>query len=41
MGSRAEVGVPTSRDTSATVTGGDAVKKGTGPDRLGDLEVGI
>ena len=35
MGSGAEVGVPTSRDHSATVAGGKAVKKGTGPVEVG------
>lgn len=34
-------GVPTSRDSSATVPGGKAAKAGTGPVRLGDLGVGM
>ena len=42
-GSRAEVGrgVPLSGDSSATVAGRKAAKTGTGPDRLGALEVGL
>lgn len=33
--------MPLSGDSSATVTGRKAAKTGTGPDRLGALEVGL
>lgn len=38
---RSGAGVPLVGHSSATVTGRKAAKTGTGPDRLGDLEVGL
>ena len=41
LGHRSGAGVPLSGHSSATVAGRKAAKTVTGPDRLGDLEVGL